>query len=102
MKNTYNPVNDFSYHLFWDTDRKKLNMERNKHYIIKQVLEYGFMDDWDLIKKYYGIKTISEIAKTFRELDKKALFFIATISNTSPQNYRCYTEKQSTPQHWNF
>lgn len=99
---TDNIINLFSHHLFWDTDREKLDMEKDKRYIVKQVLEYGFINDWRLIKSCYGIEKISQTARMFRELDKKTLSFIATISNTSSKDYRCYTEQQLTPRHWNF
>lgn len=60
------------------------------------------MSDWRIIQKEYGIAGIAEAAKSFRELDKKALSFIATISKESLQSFRCYTYQQSIPQHWNF
>jgi len=72
-------IETFSKHLFWDVDRNRLNSSNDKAYIIKQVLEYGLLHDWVLIQKYYGIEQIAQTAKTFRELDKKALSFIAAL-----------------------
>jgi len=95
-------INTFSPHLFWDVDRNKLNKEKDKKYIIRQVLEYGLMKDWKLLKEIYGLHTIAETAKTFRELDKKTLSFIATVANEPRKSFRCYTYQQSIPQHWNF
>jgi len=95
-------IQQFSKHLFWDVDRSTLNLETHKSYIIKQVLEYGLMNDWKLIQKHYGIKQIAQESTTYRELDKKALSFIAFLSQTPIQDFRCYNYQQSTPQHWNF
>jgi len=95
-------VIQFSKHLFWDVKRTTIDFEKHKSYIIKQVLEYGLIDDWRLIQKYYGIKQIAEVSKSFRELDKKALSFISFLSKTPLKEFRCYTYQQSTPQHWNF
>lgn len=92
----------FSKHLFWDVNRKNLDFEKHKVYIVKQVLEYGLINDWDLIQKYYGIKQIAKISKTFRELDKKALSFVSFLSKTPLEEFRCYNYQQSIPQHWNF
>ena len=100
--NTLNLVYQFSKHLFWDVDRSSPDMEENKDHIIKKVLEYGLIDDWRLIMKYYGIEKIAEIAKSFRELDKKALSFISFLSNKPLKEFRCYNYQQSIPQHWNF
>jgi len=95
-------IKDFSKHLFWDTNRDLLKLDKNDAYIIKQVLEYGKWKDWILIKNYYGIKTISQKAIAFRSLEKKALSFISTLSRVSIKEFRCYTTQQSIPPHWNF
>ena len=95
-------IGRFSSHLFWDVNRNNLDIEKNKDYVIKQVLEYGLMQDWVLLKKIYGLDTIVSAAKTFRTLDKKTLVFIASISNTPLNAFRCYNYQPSTPQHGNF
>jgi len=77
-------------------------MEESRDYIVKKVLEYGLIDDWQLLQRYYGIEKIAEIAKSFRELDKKTLSFISFLSNTPLKEFRCYNYQQSIPQHWNF
>jgi len=100
--NTVNPVYQFSQHLLWDVDHSILDMEKNSDYIVKKVLEYGLIDDWQIILEYYGMERIAEIAKSFRDLDKKALSFISFLSNTPIEEYRCYNYQQSIPQHWNF
>jgi len=93
---------NFSNHLFWDTNRNTLDLDKNDAYIIKQVLEYGKLKDWNLIKNYYGIPYIAEISKKFRSLEKKTLSFISTLSEIPIKEFRCYTYQQSAPQHWNF
>jgi len=92
----------FSPHLFWDVNKANLDREKDKKYIIHQVLEYGLISDWHLLKKVYDLRTIVKVAKSFRELDKKTLSFIATISEEPIENFRCYNYQQSIPQHWNF
>ena len=95
-------ITKFSKHLFWDVDRNTLSPNSNKAYIIRQVLEYGLLEDWVLLQKYYGMEQIAATAKTFRELDKKTFSFIAFLSQSPKQDFRCYTYQQSNPQHWNF
>jgi hypothetical protein len=95
-------INQFSKHLFWDVKRSELNVEDHKSYIVKQVLEYGLMKDWNLIKKYYGIEKIAECAMSFRELDNKALSFVSFLSGKPINKFRCYNYQQSIPPHWNF
>jgi hypothetical protein len=92
----------FSKHLFWDTDRQKLNMDDKESYIILQVLEYGKINDWRLILKYYGLPKITAVSKEARSLDPKTLSFISTITGISKDEFRCFTYQQSSPKHWNF
>lgn len=83
----------FSTHLFWDTNPSEIDMEANAPYIVQRVLEYGQMDDWYLIRNYYGLDRIKEIATQLRSLDPKALSYIAAITNTPRSQFRCYTSK---------
>jgi hypothetical protein len=80
----------FSSHLFWDVNRQELDAEAHAAFIIKRVLEYGALSDWKLIRDYYTIPVIAEEAKKFRELDERALSYIATISHTPIEQFRCY------------
>lgn len=95
-------IEQFSKHLFWDVDRSRPVAETHRDYIIKQVLEYGLLNDWVIIQKHDGIARIAQTATTFRVLDKKALSFIATRSHHPKEDFRCYTPQQSTPPHWDF
>ena len=92
----------FSEHLFWDVDETEFDMDKHKEFIVGRVLDYGFMKDWILIKEYYSLTQLAEIAKNIRSLMPKSLSFIATITNTQITDYRCYKLAQSTPPHWNF
>ena len=100
MSDTF--ISKFSPHLFWDIKRDKLDVESNKAFIIKRVLEYGLWNDWLLIKKEYGLKTITDETEQFRDLDPKALAFIANLSGVAKEKFRCYTTRLLTGQHWNF
>ena len=43
-------INDFSQHLFWDVDLNGFDFEKHKMHLIQKVLEYGFIEDWRLLK----------------------------------------------------
>lgn len=92
----------FSQNLFWDVDENDLDMDRHSEFIVGRVLDYGFIDDWRLIREYYGLAGLAEIAKNIRSLMPKSLAFIATVTDTKISDYRCYKSAQSNPPHWNF
>ena len=95
-------IDQLSPYLFWDVDKANLDMDTHRAYIIKRVLEYGQLEDWRLILAHYTQPVIIDVIKNVRDLDPRALAYIATISNTPIQEFRCYTTKQSNPIHWNF
>ena len=92
---------EFSKNLFWDVDLSQLSMDDNPAYIIQRVLEYGQMNDWRLINKYYGLDKIVEEGKSLRTLNPVCLAFICNISHTRKEDYRCYNFRQSCPTLWN-
>ena len=96
------PLSQLSQHLFWDVELAELDAEKAKSFIIHRVLEYGFMKDWKLINKWYGILCITQTAQNLRDLDPRALTFISVLSGVPKSEFRCYTTKQLIPQHWNF
>lgn len=95
-------MKSLSPRLFWDTDPEKVDMQKHKAFVIARVLEYGTFDDWKTILKYYGLEDIAETATKLRTLDKKTLAFISTISGIAKEKFRCYSNQQSTNQHFSF
>ncbi|MCQ2117394.1 MAG: hypothetical protein MJY76_04570 [Bacteroidales bacterium] len=90
-----NIIKGFSSYLFWDVDTSSIDMEKHSAYMVQRVLELGQLSDWKSLVAYYGLERIVETARNLRTLDPKALSFIATISSTAKESYRCYTQKQS-------
>ncbi len=94
-------ISDFSKHLFWDVDPNKLDPEKSKKLIIHRVLDYGLIEDWRIIYKYYGLNTITEVAKNIKDLDKKSASFLALLTDTNKKEFRCYNSEQSVMKFWN-
>ena len=94
------PVELLSKHLFWDIDPNLLEWERSKKTIIERVIERGSLEEWVCIVKVYTLEGIVNTAKTFRSMSPIDLNFIATISNTPKEEFRCYNTRLLTGQHW--
>jgi hypothetical protein len=86
-------LKDLSPHLFWDVDRNAVLPEVHQKFIIQRVLEYGTLNDWQTVLRFYGRETIIETAQTLRSLDPRALAFIAVFSGIPREHFRCYTTK---------
>ena len=87
--------------LFWDIDMSQASMDACPQQVVQRVLEYGNLDDWRLIRAYYGLHRIVEFCKQMRTLDPVCLSSICLLSGTSKEEYRCYHTVQSRPTLWN-
>ena len=95
-------IDNLSKHLFWDVNVSELDFNKNQKQIIQRVLDYGLIQDWQIIYNYYGINEIAKIALTIRDLDKKSISFISLLSKIPKEKFLCYTMQQLMPKHWNF
>ena len=94
--------NTLSNHLFWDSNKSNFDQEKHKGFIVRRVLEYGLLEDWKWLVETYGLETIVEEARKLRDLEPRALNFIAKLTDTPLDQFRCYITRQSNPPHWNF
>jgi len=69
--------------LFWSYDIKSLDLEKDKDYIIAQVLNYGTWEDLKWLYKLYSRKDIKKVVKNPPRgvWFKKVLNFWTTILN---------------------
>ena len=87
--------------LFWDIDKLNFDFDKNKTLIIERVLNYGTLNEFKEILKYYGYEVIREELKKVGYLEPKTLGFVQTFFKIDKKLLRCYTKKQSNQPHWN-
>ena len=97
MKKDLPKISDLSPHLFWDCDQSSINWEEHSRFLVRRILELGLDNDWQILKQKYGVLKIGKIATQLRSLDPKALNFISIVADIPPNNFRCYTLRQSIP-----
>ena len=95
-------ISQLSSFLFWDVDSSKIDLKKNKRWLIHRVLEYGRITDWLFIIKLYGINEIVEMATTMKDIDRKTVTLLSAITNVPKEKFICYNIKQLNPLHWNF
>jgi hypothetical protein len=93
---------ELSKTLFWDTDINKIDYEKNARHIIERVLQRGMLNDWFIIKKYYGLDRIKKEILQIRYLDKVSLNFCCKYFKISKEQFKCYNTDQSIRQLWNY
>lgn len=87
---------------FWDVSFSTLDYEKHSLFVIQRVLEYGVFDDLREIMYFYGRERIAKEIVNVNWLNNKTLYFCCEIFNLEPNNFKCYTKKQSNPQLWNY
>jgi len=80
--------------LFWDTDPDTIDDISHKRFIIKRVVQKGSLEDWNIIRKFYGMDVLKLEIMEIRDLDKKSLSFFSLIFNEEKEKFRCYSTKQ--------
>lgn len=95
-------LSSLSGSLFWDIDKNLLDLDTCPGQIIQRVLEYGTLNDWKQILRYYGLDKIVNESRSLRSLDPKALSFICCISGIPKENFRCYHSQQLNRAHWSY
>ncbi|TAE73018.1 MAG: hypothetical protein EAZ85_08335 [Bacteroidetes bacterium] len=87
---------------FWDVSFSTLDYEKYSLFVIQRVLEYGLFDDLKEIIYFYGKDRIAKEVVDVNWLSNKTLYFCCEIFSLKPNNFKCYTKKQSNPQLWNY
>lgn len=93
---------NLSKELFWDTDYNKIDWDKSYHWVICRVLEYGKLEDWKAMRKYYGDEKIIEAAVNASYLSKKSTHFISNLFNVPLTEFRVYHIMKDKPDAWRF
>ncbi|MCZ2298231.1 MAG: hypothetical protein LC134_01990 [Chitinophagales bacterium] len=71
----------FSQYLFWDAAIEKIDIQKNKRYIIERVLTRGLLQDFYMLLKIYSTEEIKDALKKSKELDSKTVHFCSYYFN---------------------
>ncbi len=66
--------------LFWDTDPKKLDLQKNAKYIIERIMDLGNEKEAKWMRQYYPKSLLAEVVKKSRVLgsSSKTLWTLLT------------------------
>jgi hypothetical protein len=92
----------FSKTTFWEFDIAKLDPERSINTIIPRIAMRGTVEEIREMRQYYGDEKIASVLKSVRYLDSHTLSLFSNIYNIPVEDFRCYKEKQLSPQLWNY
>lgn len=58
----------FRQSLFWDTDPKKLDINKNAKYIIERIMDLGNDDEVRWMRQQYPKELLAQVSKTSKQL----------------------------------
>jgi len=102
MGNNEKTILGLSKSLFWDTDTTKLDPKKHKAYIIDRVLARGTLEEFKIIKDFYGKTKIKNVAKKLRYMNNIELNFCSIYFKLPITQFRCYIYKQLNQSHWSY
>ena len=77
-------------------------MEKNGVFVLQRVLQYGLLKDWLILKSNLGLERIKSIAVQIPVLDDVSISFLSNLLHIEKSEFRCYKNKQSNQNYWNY
>ena len=78
---------------FWNADYKKLDIEKDKNYIISRVINGGLEKDIHTLFKIYGYETMKEEIIRISYMSKKTLNYWSIIFNVKKENFKAFSKR---------
>ena len=100
-KNPKNIEGLLNQNYFWDID-----ITSGKHVssrlVIERVFNFGTLREIALVISTYGRNEVVNTLMNLNYIDPKTLNFISRFFNRKKEEFRCYTRRQLTAQHWDY
>jgi hypothetical protein len=95
-------INQLSSHIFWDVDMNTLDNEKHAVFIVRRVIEYGLLKDWQLIKSSFGTEQLKKIILQIPSLDPVSTSFVSNLFQIEKSELTCYKNKQLNRNFWSY
>jgi hypothetical protein len=75
--------------LFWDTDKKRVDLRSHHAYVIRRIMDYGDLEDVRWMLATYSAEKIIEVLKMSRGLTRKSGYFWGNHFAVSKEEIAC-------------
>lgn len=83
----------FGNSLFWDVNPEKLDAEKDAQFIIGRVLDFGDIEEIQVIKRIYGLAKIKQAALEHVFESPRSANFWELILNLPPKSLSCIRKR---------
>lgn len=77
-----------SPYLFWDTDRDRLDWQRNAAFVIRRAFERGTLDDLLEVLVYYGREKVVAVLTSAEDLPEMVVALASMVFSLKPEDFR--------------
>ena len=81
--------------LFWDVNFEDIDSQKHLLFITERVLTRGTLDDFKVLKHYFGMEKLKSIIVEIKNLDERTLSFCSVYFSIPKIKFRCYNFKKS-------
>lgn len=85
---------------FWDTDFEKLDIQKNKKYIISRLYNFGDIEEIKWLNKTYSQEDINEVALTSRSLKPVVANFLCQQFKLNREDMSYYKTIMANNYEW--
>ncbi len=75
------PSIQFRPALFWDTDPKKLDIQKHSKYIIERIMDFGNEDEARWMRRHYPKSLLAEVVRKSRVLGSSSRTLWTLLTN---------------------
>jgi hypothetical protein len=97
VKMTDKRLPQFSNWLFWDSDKDKIDYQRDKNKVIRRIFDLGLIEDVVEALWYYNDEELIHALTSASYLPQNALLLACNLFDLKMENFKCYTSKQLHP-----
>lgn len=80
---------ELSPYLFWDTDRTRLNWQRDAAFVIQRTFERGTLNDLLEVLVHYGRERVVEVLTQAEDLPDGVAALASVLFNVPSHEFRC-------------
>jgi len=70
--------------------------------VVERIFSFGNLEEVLLVIRHYGKEKVKDILIHFNYLDPKTLNFVSKFFGIPKKDFKCYTRRRSTVQHWDY
>ena len=93
---------DISPTAFWDVDFTKIDFEQRGLFVMEKVMNYGTWQDFINLVKFYGKDRFKQDIVKSAYLKRDVLNFLCVVFDLQPEDFTCYTSRQSQTLPWTY